>query len=78
MVLMGRNCAGVLLLEGGETKVALISELCVVGTVVWYAGYKHVVVGERNHYFNGKIVRVGVMLLAGVKKMFNLLPPFPS
>ena len=42
--------------KGGETKVALISELCVVGTVVWYAGYKHVIVGERNHYFNGEIV----------------------
>ncbi len=26
----------------------------------------------------GKYRSVGVLLLAGVKKMFNLLPPFPS
>ncbi len=28
----------------GETKVSLISKLCVVGSEVWYTGYKHIVV----------------------------------
>ena len=29
---------------GGETEVSVISELCGVGSEVWYTGYNHIVV----------------------------------